>query len=89
MSVNAFTTPYLSTLALHCFVQVPLATSHPPNELSYVLEHADVSAVLAPAGDRTHDLRQLARHQGCKLLEIDRDLVRGDSGERSCPHMTN
>lgn len=72
--------------------QVPLAVSHPPAELAYVLEHSGASAVLSPAGA----LAQLAptcAAAGAALHEVEHSLLaaaaaahplnsaRGDGGE--------
>lgn len=59
-----------------CFLQVPLATSHPPAELDYVLQHAGVSAIIAPAAAESK-LGPLASQHGAKLHALEPGFIPG------------
>ena len=55
-------------------VAVPLATSHPPRELDYVLRDSGASAVLAPAGAAAARLQDVAAGAGARLHVMEPGL---------------
>lgn len=59
-----------SSSALSCSVAVPLALSHPPAELAYVLQDAGVSVILAQE-EFAAVLRPLLKAGGCDASLID------------------
>jgi malonyl-CoA/methylmalonyl-CoA synthetase len=52
-------------------IAVPLATSHPPPELAYVIDDS-AAAIVVVADERTDRVREAALRSGCRLLELSR-----------------